>query len=327
MATRNRTKEFLNFRESHRRDTGHRQQKDTRESEFGLLPQDDQDHVAIHMGVGNELPPEWVDIVESIQKDLQSVRDNLRALQKLHNQRLKVKFDDDEQAERDIEIMTQEITRLLRKCESGVKRIATVGNARGTNLPQQERTVRLNVMRNLATQMQSLSKQFRHAQKEFLMRLRGQEEVGREFFDDDMKGVSREDALDRGLSEEEMQALQMYEESADMRHQEIIRIATSINELATLFRELNVLVIEQGTILDRIDYNVEQTLTRVQKGTEELQKAEDYSKKARSMKCILLLLVVNIILSIILIAQHPPDTSSSDSSGNGGNGNGGNGGN
>lgn len=47
-------------------------------------------------------------------------------------------------------------------------------------MPAQERAVRLNVMRHLATQLQALSKQFRHAQKDFLVRLRGQEEVPRE---------------------------------------------------------------------------------------------------------------------------------------------------
>ena len=35
-------------------------------------------------------------------------------------------------------------------------------------------------------------------------------------------------------------------------------IAKSIEELATIFKELAVLVIDQGTILDRIDFNMEQ---------------------------------------------------------------------
>lgn len=32
----------------------------------------------------------------------------------------------------------------------------------------------------------------------------------------------------------------------------------SIEDLSTIFKELAVLVIDQGTILDRIDYNMEQ---------------------------------------------------------------------
>ncbi len=38
---------------------------------------------------------------------------------------------------------------------------------------------------------------------------------------------------------------------------EIQKIVKSISELSAIFRELSVLVIDSGTILDRIDYNME----------------------------------------------------------------------
>eukprot|EP00958_Prasinococcus_capsulatus_P011456 scaffold1137_cov280-Prasinococcus_capsulatus_cf.AAC.2 len=41
-----------------------------------------------------------------------------------------------------------------------------------------------------------------------------------------------------------------------------------------VMRDLSVLVIDQGTILDRIDYNIEQTAEHVEKAVEELQKAD-----------------------------------------------------
>ena len=41
------------------------------------------------------------------------------------------------------------------------------------------------------------------------------------------------------------------------RSNEIEELTKSINDLAVLFKDLSVLVIEQGTILDRIDYNIE----------------------------------------------------------------------
>jgi len=71
-----------------------------------------------------------------------------------------------------------------------------------------------------------------------------------------------------------------------------------------------VLVIEQGTILDRIDYNIEQTMVKVQDGREQLEKAENYSKKAFTIKCILLLFVVIVILTLILIFKHSGGSSS-----------------
>jgi syntaxin 16 len=40
------------------------------------------------------------------------------------------------------------------------------------------------------------------------------------------------------------------------RNEEINNLVGAINDLAVLFKELSVLVIDQGTIIDRIDYNV-----------------------------------------------------------------------
>jgi syntaxin 16 len=46
------------------------------------------------------------------------------------------------------------------------------------------------------------------------------------------------------------------------RDVEIQQIAKSIEELSQIFKELAVLVIDQGTILDRIDFNMEQVVGR-----------------------------------------------------------------
>ncbi len=67
-------------------------------------------------------------------------------------------------------------------------------------------------------------------------------------------------------------------------------------------RDKIVLVYFQGTILDQIDYNVEETATRVEKGLGHLQKAEKHQKKNKKMMIILILFAVTIVLVIILIA-------------------------
>ena len=58
----------------------------------------------------------------------------------------------------------------------------------------------------------------------------------------------------------------------------------------------------QGTILDRIDYNIDNASTQTEKGLVQLQKAEGYQKKNRKMMCIVVLAAVVIFLLLILIA-------------------------
>lgn len=85
------------------------------------------------------------------------------------------------------------------------------------------------------------------------------EQVGNEFFFDEPESknpLSLEEAAERGMTANELAQLQDYQQTADERHQEIIKIAQSINDLATLFRELSVLVIEQVRYADRFCMSV-----------------------------------------------------------------------
>lgn len=54
------------------------------------------------------------------------------------------------------------------------------------------------------------------------------------------------------------------------REQEINDIAKGIIELSDIFRELQTMIIDQGTLLDRIDYNVERMTVDVKKADKEL---------------------------------------------------------
>jgi syntaxin 16 len=48
-------------------------------------------------------------------------------------------------------------------------------------------------------------------------------------------------------------------------------IAKSIHQLAEIFRDLQTMIIDQGTILDRIDYNIEQVATSMKSAHTELE--------------------------------------------------------
>lgn len=106
------------------------------------------------------------------------------------------------------------------------------------------------------------------------------------------------------------------------REHEIEQIAQGIIELANIFQELQTMVIDQGTMLDRIDYNVERMSRDVKEADKELKVASGYQKRSIKRKAMLLLAIliagVFILLSLKLsrkggdlpapVAPQVPDT-------------------
>jgi hypothetical protein len=71
-----------------------------------------------------------------------------------------------------------------------------------------------------------------------------------------------------------------------------------------LFRDLGDMVVEQGTLLDSVEYNIE-TVGREMKGAvEELEQATVYQKNTGRRKCILLLLLL-IVGAVVRLFELP----------------------
>lgn len=88
------------------------------------------------------------------------------------------------------------------------------------------------------------------------------------------------------------------------REREIEDIAQGIIELANIFQELQTMVIDQGSMLDRIDYNVENMNRDVKEADKELKVASGYQQRSTKRKVMLLLAIliagVFILLSLKL---------------------------
>jgi syntaxin 16 len=108
----------------------------------------------------------------------------------------------------------------------------------------------------------------------------------------------------QGFTEEQIEALASAETSVQERDEEIAQIARSIQELSDLFKDLNVLIVDQGTLLDRIDHNVDLTLDSVKAGVKHLETSEKYQKSARPFKCIAVLMFMIIVMIIIIAVRH-----------------------
>ena len=87
------------------------------------------------------------------------------------------------------------------------------------------------------------------------------------------------------------------------RSKEISQLTDNINALAVLFKDFSVLVIEQGTILDRIDYNIENATVNVEKANEHLEKAVEVEKSSRARGCLICLAVAILVCVLLLVIK------------------------
>ncbi|XP_069808491.1 syntaxin-16 isoform X3 [Dendropsophus ebraccatus] len=253
------------------------------------------------IGVTRRLSPKWVDGVQEIQYDVTRIKQKMKELASLHDKHLnRPTLDDSTEEEHAIEITTQEVTQMFHRCQRAVQAL----QSRARNCTEQEERVLRNVVSSLAQSLQDLSTNFRHAQSDYLKRIKNREERSKHFFDTSvplMDDGEDNTLYDRGFSDDQLALVQQNTLMVEEREREIRQIVQSISDLNEIFRELATMVVEQGTVLDRIDYNVEQSCVKTEEGLKQLQKAEQYQKKNRKMLVILILFILVIVLIVVLI--------------------------
>lgn len=185
-------------------------------------------------------------------------------------------------------------------------------NISGTN---KERRLTTNVTRSLACTLQDLSTNFRSAQNNYLKKIQSREERSKLTFDnpilqeeyqmfDNVDGELDAYFINSNKTTQQQQLLLLEEDNTRMvlqREQEVNSIVKSIVDLNEIFKDLSRMVSDQGTVLDRIDYNIEQTQTQVYEGFKQLQKADAYQRKNRKMCAIIILATATIFMFILLI--------------------------
>jgi syntaxin 16 len=94
------------------------------------------------------------------------------------------------------------------------------------------------------------------------------------------------------------------ENSLRSRDQEINNLLNSINELASIFKDFQTLVVEQGTILDRIDYNIIKAGENIIGAHTHLEKANKNLEKNCARNTNLTLMLIIFIFAILLILKY-----------------------
>ncbi|KOS41750.1 hypothetical protein ACN38_g7357 [Penicillium nordicum] len=283
-----------------------------------LIPETDEDgDMVIEMDL---LPPRWVDVQEEVSELLSGIAQNSAQLDKLHQKHLLPGFGDEDLRKQDegvIERLTQDITRSFHDCQRAIMRIETmVGESKAHGgVTSGEETMAKNIQISLASRVQEASARFRKKQSTYLRKLRDLEGIATPFDGTPTQAQNpytdpsmMESDADRSFSQTMLQQTSQRQTGQNdaaiaQREREINDIAKGIIELSDIFRELQSMIIDQGTMLDRIDYNVERMGTEVKAADKELKVATSYQQRTTKRKIMLLLLLVVVGMIIVLVVK------------------------
>ncbi|KAJ5090217.1 hypothetical protein N7532_008901 [Penicillium argentinense] len=283
------------------------------------------------------LPPRWVDVQEEVTEYLADIAQKSSELDKLHHKHLLPGFGDEDVRRKDegaIERLTQEITRSFHDCQKAIQRIEMIVREQGSASSGEE-TMAKNIQISLAQRVQESSARFRKKQSTYLRKLRDLDGISTPFDRAPTPTPAQNPYTDPSLMESDadksfsqtmlMQTQQRLTGQNDaaiaQREREINDIAKGIIELSDIFRELQSMIIDQGTMLDRIDYNVERMGTDVKSADTELKVATNYQRRTTKRKAILLLALIVVGLIIVLVikpkkSSAPPPPPADESSNN-----------
>lgn len=140
-------------------------------------------------------------------------------------------------------------------------------------MEQEERLLR-NVVASLA-QALHLSTGFRHMQASYLKCMKNREERSQHFFDTSVPLMDDGDdntLYDRGFTDDQLVLVEQNMLMVEERERETRQIVQSISDLNEIFGDLGARTVEQGIVLDRIDYNVELSCIKTEDGLKQLHK-------------------------------------------------------
>lgn len=293
--------------------------------------------------INYEKNDEYTEIIQSIENrgnDLtQRIKQNMKSLNKKYKEVLLPQFDDDlVQSEMNIvNELSNRITnelRMIYKVINELQKLDSVlieketnekynDDGYGTNRNKGIKGSRIlvsNLKKKFAVVSQELSGQFREMQGKYIRYLKKDELDGKSsrykdsIMDSDIEAYSRNAMVESSKQIESKQSqLQMQvnknglvdnEQYLLEREKEIYKISQNVVEISIIFKELENIVIDQGTVLDNIAYNLDRTVENVKGAQKQLVKAESYQKQTRKCK-IVMFLVLLIILFLMLLMVKP----------------------
>ncbi|XP_042905869.1 syntaxin-1A [Parasteatoda tepidariorum] len=264
--------------------------------------------ITINMDGNESFMSDFFNEVEEVSNCLDKIISTVEEVRKKHSFILSAPSTD-EKVKMDLEDLMAEIKRLSGKVRQKLKFM-------GQNIEQQEHVNSTSAdLRIKKTQHTALSRRFvdvmsayNNTQTDYRQRCKdriqrqleitGNSKTDREI--EEMLESGNPAVFTQGIVIETQKAKQTMADIED-RHADIIKLEKSIRELHDMFVDMALLVENQGELIDRIEYNVQNAVDFVDNAKTDINRAVRYKSRARK-KLIFIIICVLIVLLIIGLA-------------------------
>ncbi|XP_032823357.1 syntaxin-1A isoform X2 [Petromyzon marinus] len=269
---------------------------------------DDDEEVAVIVD-RDHFMDQFFEQVEEIRGDIEKVAENVQEVKKKHSAILSAP-NTDEKTKQELEDLMADIKKTANRVRSKLKAIEQdIEKEETENRSSADLRIRKTQHSTLSRKFVEVMTEYNSTQSDYRERCKGRIQRQLEITGKTTTNEELEDMLESGNpaiftsgivldSKIDKQALSEIES----RHNDIIKLETSIRELHDMFLDMAMLVESQGEMIDRIEYNVEHSVDYVERAVSDTKKAVKYQSKARRKMMIVGAIIVTLVVMGAVIA-------------------------
>ena len=237
--------------------------------------------------------PRYMDMYEQCNNLLKDLEIEFNKLKEEQQKRIVPTFDETNTKliNQNIQMISDKMTQKLKKCKYLTKELKTL--LANSSLDD---NIKINMYQNLLNRLAETSRALQINEERQLQKYQEFNGVEDSFFN-----INNYDSIETNQTQNfrsiDTKKLDINKE----RNKEIDLIVKTVNELKEIFLDVSNLIIEQGTILDRIDYNTYQARHNIRRGNNEMEETHERLKSGCVRRINQILIISIFIMSILII--------------------------
>ena len=237
--------------------------------------------------------PKYMDIYEQCDNLLKDFDIEFNKLKEEQQKRIVPNFNETESKliTQNINMISTKMTQQLKKCKQLAKQLKTL--LAESDLDE---NVKINMYQNLLNRLAETSRALQINEEMQLQKY--QEFNGGE---DSFFNINNFDSIETTQTQNFKSTDTKKVDISKERNKEIDQIIKTVNDLKEIFQEVAEMVISQGTILDRIDYNIYQGRHNIRRGNREMEETHERLKSGCLRRLNQILIICIFIMSILII--------------------------